>query len=81
MNNDQVWLSTEEVAIRLKVPKMTLAVWAAAQRGPRYAHMGRFRRYRLSDLLEWEDQQVRCGGGTRAPDISPAPQSPRRNRR
>ncbi|WP_406272294.1 helix-turn-helix domain-containing protein [Nocardia sp. NBC_00881] len=58
MNSDDVWLSTEELAARLKIPKKTLAVWASAGRGPRYARIGRYRRYRLSDLLLWEQDQL-----------------------
>ncbi|MQY18940.1 helix-turn-helix domain-containing protein [Nocardia macrotermitis] len=60
----QTWLSTEDVAARLKIPKKTLAVWASANRGPRYAKIGRFRRYRLCDLLEWEGAQLARGGGS-----------------
>ncbi|MEV6432865.1 helix-turn-helix domain-containing protein [Nocardia sp. NPDC051463] len=53
-----MWLSTDELAARLKIPAKTLAVWASAGRGPRYARIGRYRRYRLSDLLEWEQDQL-----------------------
>ncbi len=59
----ETWLSTEEVAARLKIPKKTLAVWASAKRGPRYAKIGRFRRYRLCDLIAWEQEQLIHGGG------------------
>ncbi|MET8778968.1 helix-turn-helix domain-containing protein [Nocardia sp. NPDC004654] len=63
---DEIWLSTHEVARRLQIPVKTLAAWAAGGRGPRYARMGRYRRYRLSDLLAWEQQQVERGGGGRS---------------
>jgi hypothetical protein len=53
-----VWLSTDEVAARLKIPKKTLAVWASTKRGPRYARIGRYRRYRLDDLVLWEQEQI-----------------------
>ncbi|MBF6166231.1 helix-turn-helix domain-containing protein [Streptomyces gardneri] len=46
-SGDEIWLSTEEVARRLKIPKKTLSAWAAAGRGPRFARMGRYRRYRV----------------------------------
>lgn len=65
MEDEEVWLSTDEVAERLKIPKKTLASWAATQRGPRFARMGRYRRYRLSDLLAWEQSKVDDGGGQR----------------
>ncbi|WP_040699816.1 helix-turn-helix domain-containing protein [Nocardia vinacea] len=58
MSGEVVWLSTDDVAERLKIPKKTLAAWASAGRGPRYARMGRYRRYRLSDLLAWEQEQL-----------------------
>ncbi|WP_350356455.1 helix-turn-helix domain-containing protein [Nocardia sputorum] len=60
---DDVWLSTREVSERLKIPLKTLASWASAGRGPRYARMGRYRRYRLSDLLVWEQDRLDRGGG------------------
>ncbi|MEU2031199.1 helix-turn-helix domain-containing protein [Nocardia amamiensis] len=60
---DEVWLSSRDVADRLKIPLKTLASWAAAGRGPRYARMGRYRRYRLSDLLVWEQEQLDRGRG------------------
>jgi excisionase family DNA binding protein len=58
MDSDDSWLSTDDVAERLKIPKKTLAAWASAGRGPRFARMGRYRRYRLSDLLAWEREQL-----------------------
>ncbi|MFJ1460919.1 helix-turn-helix domain-containing protein [Nocardia sp. N2S4-5] len=57
-----MWLSTDELAARLKIPAKTLAVWASAGRGPRYARIGRYRRYWLSDLLAWEQEQLDKGG-------------------
>ncbi|WP_405161450.1 helix-turn-helix domain-containing protein [Nocardia sp. NBC_01499] len=67
-HRDQVedeWLTTEEVARRLKVPCKTLATWACSHKGPPYARIGRFRRYRRLDLIEWESRQVR---GTQSSD-------------
>jgi len=61
---NDIWLSTEDVARRLKVPAKTLAVWASAHRGPRFARIGRFRRYKLDDLLAWEEEQLTNGGGS-----------------
>ncbi|WP_433679215.1 helix-turn-helix domain-containing protein [Nocardia sp. CA-119907] len=64
MSGDEVWLSSLEVSQRLKIPLKTLASWASAGRGPRFARMGRYRRYRLTDLLAWEQEQLDRGGGT-----------------
>ncbi|MFC8045356.1 helix-turn-helix domain-containing protein [Nocardia sp. NPDC057353] len=53
-----MWLSSRDVSQRLQIPLKTLASWASAGRGPRYARMGRYRRYRLSDLQAWEQEQI-----------------------
>ncbi|AUM17208.1 MULTISPECIES: helix-turn-helix domain-containing protein [Rhodococcus] len=56
------WLSREEVANRLQIPPKTLAQWASLGRGPRFARIGRYARYRLSDVLAWEASLTRHGG-------------------
>lgn len=56
------WLTRPEVADRLRVPEKTLAQWASQRKGPPYARFGRHCRYRLSDVIDWENQQF--GGGT-----------------
>lgn len=53
----QVWLTRPEVAARLRVPVTTVAQWASQGRGPRFAKIGRFTRYALADVLEWEAAQ------------------------
>ncbi|MFI9504984.1 helix-turn-helix domain-containing protein [Nocardia sp. NPDC052566] len=63
--NVSCWLSTEEVASRLKIPPKTLANWASLGKGPRFARIGRFRRYLLSDLVAWEQSMLAQGGGSR----------------
>jgi excisionase family DNA binding protein len=54
---DNVWLTRQEVADRQKVPLATLAQWASQGKGPKYAKFGRHVRYRLSDLIAWENAQ------------------------
>ncbi|WP_020111587.1 helix-turn-helix transcriptional regulator [Rhodococcus sp. 114MFTsu3.1] len=49
------WLTRKEVSARLKVPEKTVAYWGL--KGPKYAKIGRFVRYRLSDVVAWEDAQ------------------------
>ncbi|MBF6233776.1 helix-turn-helix domain-containing protein [Nocardia farcinica] len=56
VENDH-WLSREEVAARLKIPTKTLTQWAWQGKGPRFAKIGRFARYRLADLEAWENEQ------------------------
>lgn len=52
------WLTRAEVAERLQMPRRTLDQWAPMGKGPRYARFGRHVRYRLSDVIEWENQQL-----------------------
>ncbi|MEU4418254.1 helix-turn-helix domain-containing protein [Nocardia salmonicida] len=58
MTSEEVWLTTEEVAARLKIPPKTLATWVSANRGPRFAKIGRYRRYLLRDVQQWEQAQL-----------------------
>jgi DNA-binding transcriptional MerR regulator len=55
------WLSTDEVARRLKIPPKTLSNWASLGKGPRFARIGRFRRYRMADLIAWEEALLIAG--------------------
>ncbi|QKT12170.1 helix-turn-helix transcriptional regulator [Rhodococcus sp. W8901] len=59
--SEDYWLSREEVAGRLKVPPKTLAQWATQKKGPRFSKIGRFARYKFSDIVAWEDNQVTGG--------------------
>ena len=61
--NPPVWLTRRELSHREKVPVATLAQWASQGRGPKYARFGRHARYRLSDVIAWEEAQF---GGTAA---------------
>lgn len=65
---DDSWLTTVEVSNRLKIPPKTLANWASLGKGPRYVRIGRFRRYRWSDLLAWEQSLTTGGDSTRVSD-------------
>ncbi|QBJ94983.1 DNA-binding protein [Rhodococcus sp. ABRD24] len=61
--SEDYWLSREEVAGRIKLPVKTLAQWASQGKGPRFSKIGRFARYKMSDLIAWEDAQATRGGG------------------
>jgi Helix-turn-helix domain len=52
-----VWLTRQEVADREKLPVATLNQWASQGKGPKYARFGRHARYRLSDVIAWENAQ------------------------
>ena len=51
-------LTTGEVAALIKVSPATLVDWRHEQKGPRYYKMGREVRYKLSDIIKWEDQAL-----------------------
>lgn len=55
--SEDYWLSRQEVADRLKLPVKTLAQWSSLHKGPRFAKIGKFARYKLTDLVAWEDAQ------------------------
>ena len=59
LNN--IWLTRPEVSKRIKVPVATLAQWASYGRGPKFSKFGRHCRYRLSDVVAWEDAQFTGG--------------------
>jgi excisionase family DNA binding protein len=59
--SENVWLTRQEVADRARVPVATLAQWAHKGSGPRYALFGRHARYRLSDVIAWEEAQFGDG--------------------
>jgi hypothetical protein len=59
--SEDFWLTRPEVGERLKVPVKTLAQWASKGKGPRYASIGRYARYRLTDVIAWENEQFTGG--------------------
>ena len=56
--SDVVWLSRKDLAKRLGVPDKTPAEWATKGTGPKYARFGRHVRYRLSDVIAWENERL-----------------------
>jgi hypothetical protein len=58
-SSEDYWLTRIEVGERLRVPEKTLAQWASQHKGPKYARFGRHCRYRLSDVIAWENAQFR----------------------
>lgn len=55
------WLTRDELVARIRVPKSTAETWARLGKGPQFAKFGRHVRYRLSDVIAWENAQI--GGG------------------
>ncbi|GAJ79037.1 hypothetical protein NBRGN_001_00070 [Nocardia brasiliensis NBRC 14402] len=56
--SSEAWLTTEDVARRFQVPVKTIAVWASTGNGLRYIKVGRYRRYRSSDIDAWEHARL-----------------------
>lgn len=56
-------MTLQEAAAYLKVPVATLYAWRTQGTGPRGARVGRYVRYRRSDVDAWLDAQ---SGGTAA---------------
>ncbi|MCX6468084.1 MAG: DNA-binding protein [Corynebacteriales bacterium] len=58
------WLTRQEVADRLRTTGKTLANWATKDLGPRYVRLGGHgpARYRLSDVIAWENAQFADSG-------------------
>lgn len=59
---DETWLTRQELAERWKMPPTSLNQWASQGKGPKYARFGRHCRYRLSDVIDWENLQFINGG-------------------
>ena len=57
-NNVDRWISRQELAERYGVPVKTPAEWASKGTGPRYAKFGRHVRYRLGDVIDWEQRRL-----------------------
>lgn len=55
---DVTWLTRKDVAQRIGVSKKTVATWASKGTGPRYARFGRHTRYRLGDVIAWENAHM-----------------------
>lgn len=61
--SEDPWLTRPEVGDRLRVPVKTLAQWACHGAGPKFAKFGRHARYRLSDVIAWENAQFADSDG------------------
>jgi hypothetical protein len=56
--NERIWFSRLQFAERIDVPVKTTAEWATKGLGPRYAKFGKHVRYRLADIVEWENSRM-----------------------
>ncbi|MEX0796560.1 MAG: helix-turn-helix domain-containing protein [Acidimicrobiia bacterium] len=51
-------LSVQDLAVYLDVPVATIYAWRYHRRGPPGLKVGRYVRYRLSDVDRWIDERV-----------------------
>lgn len=50
-------LSPDDLAEREGVPVATVYQWNRLGTGPRYMRIGKHARYRLADVIAWEDER------------------------
>ena len=55
---DDKHLSPEELAEREGVPLQTVYGWNKTRTGPRFMRIGRHVRYRLADVVTWEESRI-----------------------
>lgn len=51
-------LSIDALAERLDVPRMTIERWNSRGGGPAFIKVGRHVRYRLADVIRWEESRL-----------------------
>lgn len=51
-------LSAQEFAVREGVPLATVYGWRVHGKGPRAMRIGKYVRYRMEDVLAWEESQL-----------------------
>lgn len=59
-------LTVQDFAERVNVPEKTVYAWNSEGTGPRYMKIGRHVRYRLADVIAWENARYADGGGEAA---------------
>ncbi|WP_395105270.1 helix-turn-helix transcriptional regulator [Actinomadura sp. SCN-SB] len=57
-------LTIEDLAERFGVPVRTVYSWNSEGTGPRYMKIGRHARYKLADVIAWENERYAETGGS-----------------
>jgi predicted DNA-binding transcriptional regulator AlpA len=58
MDHDDRLIDVDELAAYLAVPVKTLYAWRYRREGPPALRVGRYLRYRWSDIQRWIDQRI-----------------------
>lgn len=63
MTSDDQYLSIDDLAAKLQIPKKTIYTWRSQvpRRGPRGFRVGRHVRYRLEDVEAWVESLIEGG--------------------
>jgi predicted DNA-binding transcriptional regulator AlpA len=64
MSDGDKHLSPEDLARREGVPLQTIYGWNKTRTGPRFMKIGRHVRYRLADVIAWENSRTIASGRT-----------------
>jgi len=59
-------LSVNDLAARQQVTAETVRTWNKRRTGPPYMRIGRHVRYRLVDVIKWEESRFAAGSSRRA---------------
>lgn len=54
----QVHLGPQQLSARLGIPVATVYSWRVNGKGPRAMRVGKYLRYRMADVLAWEECQL-----------------------
>lgn len=57
-SNHERHLTPQDLALRVGVPVQTVYGWRVYGKGPRGMRVGKYVRYRLEDVLAWEESQL-----------------------
>jgi excisionase family DNA binding protein len=55
---DSRYLTVQDLAERLRVPKRTVYDWNLRRVGPQFMKIGRHVRYRVADVEQWEKTRI-----------------------
>ena len=64
-NRNVEYFSTKQLADRWKIRTQTLQKWRVANEGPKYVKIGRLVKYKIDDIIKYEQTRTFCGTSCR----------------